>query len=1009
MTIAEKTASLTKVINETVKELEVTQSSLDAQVSTAEGYKTTAETNQATAEGYRNTTLSHASSISSSLSTAKAAVTYAGVPEINQSATGTAVDVFVYDTSKDSDGGAWRKRTQHTSWYNEDINGKWLGFHQDETYARNAYANLGTELVTNLSFDTDSDWTKGTGWSISGGQATHTAGTGSNISQSVSFGAAGTVYALSVDVISISGGSGSIQARLGGTTTAKTISGDDSGKTVTLIYVHDGSNTQVAVNAGSQTEIVIDNISVREITSQTTVAGDYYQNTTDGKFYSLSETSGQSQVYRGNRREFPAVALISVEAAADKVVIYDADDPTLPMWMVFNASWSLGTGTMLALALNAYSPMTSTYMLNGKLAVGSTNTSSNVAGLHLIDFIQDKAQIRGSTYNADLNHSGIADRNLSKGLGSYTKHPALVSGKVRDVAMTVLPDAPIDPATGLPTPTIAVATGGGVSVIKDDGSVTDGSYTGSHNSLAFTHDNALWQQFGAYNIVTEYSLWSAGSSYNSFNSNYWDGSNNFPVRNNSAELIAAGSAFEAIGAFTGAYTGIQIVKRGIPLREGSKAVSITSAYNTGWMVGDIKGAFLSDTDDTDISDTELLVNGTFDTDTTGWTAIRDAIISVNANRLEVVMGPTAYPVANQYISAGITEGRVYKIEATLTAPASRGARIFIGNSGASTAYTDILRVSAGTTETVSTVFTATSNIANSGWINVGVDIGGVTGDTAYFDNISVKEVAADRSVNNNPLTVNGTITRSPVATGAELVGYSGFSPSNYLEQPYNSDLDFGTGDFCVMFWAYNASWPASSEPIPLYRGDNFYSTGNNIFIQISSGAPNVFLGRSASKEQITAASTLSNGVWSHVALVRSGSTVSWYVNGSLAGSGISGRDLTNSNAKTWIGVWNNNNSPTSGNSGSQYALLRISATAPTADQIKKMYEDEKLLFQENAACTLYGSSSAVTALAYDDSTNLLHVGTSAGRSVFDGLQRVDNTTTPVASAISASNGLIAED
>ena len=31
----------------------------------------------------------------------------------------TARDIFVYDTSKDSDGGAWRKRTQHTSWYNE--------------------------------------------------------------------------------------------------------------------------------------------------------------------------------------------------------------------------------------------------------------------------------------------------------------------------------------------------------------------------------------------------------------------------------------------------------------------------------------------------------------------------------------------------------------------------------------------------------------------------------------------------------------------------------------------------------------------------------------------------------------------------------------------------------------------------------------------------------------------------------------------------------------------------
>ena len=33
----------------------------------------------------------------------------------------TATNVFVYDTNKDSDGGAWRHRTQHTSWYNEPV------------------------------------------------------------------------------------------------------------------------------------------------------------------------------------------------------------------------------------------------------------------------------------------------------------------------------------------------------------------------------------------------------------------------------------------------------------------------------------------------------------------------------------------------------------------------------------------------------------------------------------------------------------------------------------------------------------------------------------------------------------------------------------------------------------------------------------------------------------------------------------------------------------------------
>ena len=33
----------------------------------------------------------------------------------------TATDIFVYDTRKDSDGGAWRYRTQGTSWYNETL------------------------------------------------------------------------------------------------------------------------------------------------------------------------------------------------------------------------------------------------------------------------------------------------------------------------------------------------------------------------------------------------------------------------------------------------------------------------------------------------------------------------------------------------------------------------------------------------------------------------------------------------------------------------------------------------------------------------------------------------------------------------------------------------------------------------------------------------------------------------------------------------------------------------
>ena len=118
------------------------------------------------------------------------------------------------------------------------------------------------------------------------------------------------------------------------------------------------------------------------------------------------------------------------------------------------------------------------------------------------------------------------------------------------------------------------------------------------------------------------------------------------------------------------------------------------------------------------------------------------------------------------------------------------------------------------------------------------------------------------------------------------------------------------------------------------------------------------------------------------------------------------RGLTSTTADLLVGNavdWDSNR-PFTG----QMALLRISATAPSTEQVKKIYVDEKKLFAENAKCTLYGTSDDVKTAAYDDTTDVTHVGTSSGRSDFNGLVRINNTTVGVTSAISASNGLIAE-
>jgi len=121
---------------------------------------------------------------------------------------------------------------------------------------------VGDELVTNGKFDTDSSWAK-TEFTILNGQAIATAGTASYIDQPIQF-VSGKSYEITLDIISITGGSASIQAR-GITTVASTITSVDSGTTYRFIYTDTSDNTTLRVYAGVDTNLIVDNISVKEI------------------------------------------------------------------------------------------------------------------------------------------------------------------------------------------------------------------------------------------------------------------------------------------------------------------------------------------------------------------------------------------------------------------------------------------------------------------------------------------------------------------------------------------------------------------------------------------------------------------------------------------------------------------------------------------------------------------------------------------------------------------------
>ena len=253
----------------------------------------------------------------------------------------------------------------------------------------------------------------------------------------------------------------------------------------------------------------------------------------------------------------------------------------------------------------------------------------------------------------------------------------------------------------------------------------------------------------------------------------------------------------------------------------------------------------------------------------------------------------------------------------------------------------------------------------------------------------------------NALQVFGTVTKTAVATGAELVGYK---PSSRNDTHYlclnETDWSIGTGDFSISFWWYGTS---SGDTSQIYLGTS--STGG----ASPSGGFNIWTYGGLQKMYISGDyyDYTDGGLnkWLLKTIVRRNGVLSLYENGVLqAGEGGASTGSINDQKFTvFYGHYGDTNP-----AGSM-SLLRISSTAPTEEQIKKMYNDEKHLFSTNAKATLYGSSDAITALAYDEDTELLHAGTSAGRSVFQGLNRVDNTTDAVGAAISASNGFIVEE
>ncbi|UUZ75548.1 hypothetical protein LP414_27920 [Polaromonas sp. P1(28)-13] len=273
---------------------------------------------------------------------------------------------------------------------------------------------------------------------------------------------------------------------------------------------------------------------------------------------------------------------------------------------------------------------------------------------------------------------------------------------------------------------------------------------------------------------------------------------------------------------------------------------ITDTYNTGYLTGDIRRAYLASTTVESIGPTtELVTNGTFTTDTTGWTTGANAAISASGGLLTITRDAAGTGIAYADTQISAVVGRTYRVKADFIKGSAVSANFFIGTGANSGVFlTSASLFASGPFSFMFVATTTTPHITPN--ISTGANL------TGSFDNISVKEVVADRSYKAAGASIYGTLVKTAVASAAQLVAYSGFSAANYLQEPYSADLDFGAGEWSASV-AINTTNPGVANFLPTSQLDSGFSAEGTTPPAVVNAQ--TFLGKSATKVTFTTGST----------------------------------------------------------------------------------------------------------------------------------------------------------
>jgi len=223
----------------------------------------------------------------------------------------------------------------------------------------------------------------------------------------------------------------------------------------------------------------------------------------------------------------------------------------------------------------------------------------------------------------------------------------------------------------------------------------------------------------------------------------------------------------------------------------------------------------------------------------------------------------------------------------------------------------------------------------------------------------------DSSTNNFTITRNGNTTQGTNTPFSQADGYwSNYftGSSSYLSTPNVAALQLGAGDFTVEAWVY-PNYVTNTYGSPICGTYGFVSSQDRgwAFQLTAAGKFSLFLGGSSGTGVNTSSTnTIVANTWTHLAAVRSGTTVTLYVNGVANGTGTNSVNENYSVVNFNIATSRADNiAPATGNSGNSFggniSNLRIvkgtavytSAFTPSTTPLTAITNTQLLTCQSN--------------------------------------------------------------